>query len=398
MARIPLRWISWLTGIAVVVAIGWSFTPQSVSVEVARVSRGPLAVTVDEEARTRVHDRYIVSAPVPGYLTRIAYRPGAVVRAGQSVARVLPAPPGPIDARTRSQLEARVEAAVDALRQTRTHVESARAALAQATRDFERLRQLERDRAIAPQEVEGARTRQQVADADVNAALAGADVAEHDLEAARAALVAADGARPAGRITDIRAPREGAILRVFEQSERVVSAGTPLLEIGDPSALEIVADLLSTDAVQIKVGAPVRIDGWGGPTINGSVVRVDPAGFLKVSALGIEEQRVRVTIDFADPPEAWSQLGHDYRVIVHVVIWKADDALTTPISALFRKGDDWAMFAIENGRARTTIVKIGHRNNRVAEVLGGLSGGTEVVLHPSDRIADGVKVVQRDIR
>ena len=128
------------------------------------------------------------------------------------------------------------------------------------------------------------------------------------------------------------------------------------------------------------------------------VVRVDPAGFLKVSALGIEEQRVRVTIDFTDPPEAWSQLGHDYRVIVHVVIWKADDALTTPISALFRKGDDWAMFAIENGRARTTIVKIGHRNNRVAEVLGGLSGGTEVVLHPSDRIADGVKVVQRDIR
>jgi HlyD family secretion protein len=149
--------------------------------------------------------------------------------------------------------------------------------------------------------------------------------------------------------------------------------------------------------VQIKVGAPVRIDGWGGPAIAGKVVRVDPAGFLKVSALGIEEQRVRVTIDFADPPEAWSRLGHDYRVIVHVAIWSADDALTVPVSALFRKGDDWAVFSVENGRAHTTVVRIGHRNNRIAEVLAGLSAGTQVVVHPSDRIGDGTRVSQRRI-
>ena len=147
--------------------------------------------------------------------------------------------------------------------------------------------------------------------------------------------------------------------------------------------------------MQIAIGAPVRIDGWGGPAIKGKVVRIDPAGFLKVSALGIEEQRVRVTIDFADPPEAWSRLGHDYRVIVHVAIWSADDAVTVPVSALFRKGEDWAVFAVEGGRARTTPVKIGHRNNRVAEVLAGLAAGAEVVLHPSDRISDGTKVVQR---
>jgi HlyD family secretion protein len=158
-----------------------------------------------------------------------------------------------------------------------------------------------------------------------------------------------------------------------------------------------VADLLSSDAVQIKVGAPVRIDGWGGTPIQGRVVRIDPAGFLKVSALGIEEQRVRVTIDFADPPEAWSRLGHDFRVIVHVVTWSADDALTVPVSALFRKGDEWALFAIENGRAHTTIVKIGHRNNRLAEVIGGVSQGAQVVVHPSDRITEGSRIAQREV-
>jgi len=187
-------------------------------------------------------------------------------------------------------------------------------------------------------------------------------------------------------------------LKIIQDSEAVVLPGAPLVDIGDPFDLEVVADLLSIDAVQIKVGAPIRIDGWGGPTIRGKVVRVDPAGFLKVSALGIEEQRVRVTIDFVDPPETWSQLGHDYRVIVHVVIWSADDALTVPVSALFRKGDEWAVYAIDNGHAEIKIVKIGHRNNRLAEVLAGLPGGTEVVLHPSDRISDGTRVAERQIR
>jgi HlyD family secretion protein len=177
----------------------------------------------------------------------------------------------------------------------------------------------------------------------------------------------------------------------------VVLPGTPLVDIGDPLDLEVVADLLSTDAVQIAIGAPVRIDGWGGPAIKGKVVRIDPAGFLKVSALGIEEQRVRVTIDFADPPEAWLRLGHDYRVVVHVSIWSAEDVLTLPVSALFRKGDDWAVFVVDNGRVRATVVKIGHRNNRAAEVLSGLSGGERVVVHPSDRISEGTKVTQREV-
>jgi HlyD family secretion protein len=193
----------------------------------------------------------------------------------------------------------------------------------------------------------------------------------------------------------VLAPASGRVLKIIQDSEAVVPPGAPLVDIGDPLDLEVVADLLSTDAVQIKPGAAVRIDGWGGAAIRGNVVRIDPAGFLKVSALGIEEQRVRVTIDLVDSPQVWSKLGHDYRVVVHVIIWSAEDALTVPISALFRKGEDWAVFAIVSGRALTTIVKIGHRNDRVAEVLDGLSSGAQVVAHPSDRIVDGNRVAPR---
>ncbi len=165
---------------------------------------------------------------------------------------------------------------------------------------------------------------------------------------------------------------------------------------GDPADLEVIADLLSTDAVQIRVDAPVRIDGWGGPPLQGRVIRVDPAGFVKVSALGIEEQRVRATIDFVDSPEIWSRLGHDYRVIVHVTVWSADDVLSVPVGALFRQGDQWAVFAVKDGRASTTVVTIGHRNGRMAELLSGLSAGDRVILHPSDRIKKGVRVSERE--
>lgn len=196
----------------------------------------------------------------------------------------------------------------------------------------------------------------------------------------------------------IRAPVTGRVLKIAQDSETVVLAGTPLVDIGDPIDLEVVADLLSTDAVQITQGSPVTIDGWGGLPIRGKVTRVDPAGFLKVSALGIEEQRVRTTIDLLDKPEVWSRLGHDYRVIVHVQIWQGSDVLTVPIGALFRRGNEWVVYAVKGRRARATSVEIGHRNAQVAEVLSGLSSGDRVVLHPSDRIRDGSTVAQRETR
>jgi HlyD family secretion protein len=188
------------------------------------------------------------------------------------------------------------------------------------------------------------------------------------------------------------------VLKLIQESEAVVPAGAPLIEIGNPLELEIVAELLSTDVVQIPPDALVHIDGWGGPPVEGRVKRIEPAGFLKVSALGIEEQRVRTIVDFVGPPAAWKQLGHDYRVIVHVVIWNGEDVLTVPVGALFRVGDDWAVFADVRGKARTTLVNIDHRNNRLAEVVSGLSEGTRVVLHPSDRVTDGMRISQRTVQ
>lgn len=213
---------------------------------------------------------------------------------------------------------------------------------------------------------------------------------ERDIATARMIDPSTDGA-PSGTgcCVRIRAPASGRVLRIIQQSEAVVVAGTPLVEIGDPLDLEVVADLLSTDAVRIKVGAPVRIVGWGGPPLRGRVTRVEPEGFVKVSALGIEEQRVRTIIDFLDPQEAWSALGNQFRVIVHVARWNADSVLTVPL------GDGWAVFRASDGRAHATAVTIGNRSDRVAEVLAGLSAGDRVVLHPSDRVRDAAAIVER---
>ncbi len=198
-----------------------------------------------------------------------------------------------------------------------------------------------------------------------------------------------------GCCIEIRAPVTGRVLKRIQESEAVVPAGTPLIEIGDPQDLEIVAELLSTDAVQVRAGQPVHVDGWGGPAVEGRVKRVESSGFLKVSALGIEEQRVRVIIDFTGPPRLWATIGHDFRVIVHVVIWKGDNVLTVPVGALFRVNGKWAVFKVRDGRTSTAEVTIGHRNNLVAEVLSGLAPGDSVIPHPSDRIRDGARVAAR---
>jgi HlyD family secretion protein len=394
MTRIRTRWVAWLGGGAVIAAIGWSFVPKPVSVDVTRVTRGPLVVTVDEEARTRVRDRYTVSAPVTGYLTRIAYRPGAVVRSGQPVARIVPAPSAPIDTRTRSQLEARLEAVLDALRQARTRVESTRAAFAQARRESGRQEQLVKGGAVSPQEAENAHLREQLADADVKAALAGVDVAEHDVEAARAALQASESPRPTvGRIMDVRAPHAGSILRVFEESERVVPAGAPLLEIGEPSSLEIVADLLSTDAVNASPGGRVIVDRWGGEgALTGRVRLVEPSSFTKVSALGVEEQRVNVVIDVTDPPATWQRVGDRFALEARVVIWECPDVLKVPVGTLFRRGDQWAVFKVVGNRAIAQMIRIGHQNSSDAEVLDGLGASDLIIVHPSERVSNGTRV------
>ena len=412
MSAIWLKRAGWTAAAVVVVGgIIWLAWPAPVGVDLATVVRRPMEVTADDDGKTHVRHIYTVSAPVAGKVLRISHpmgeqgpsiHVGDQVTANETVVALMqPTPPSFIDIRSHDQLQAEVIAADAAIQQQEAEVRRLEAALDFSRTEFQRAQTLSRTQTISAQAFDRAKFDVATNEAALASAKAQVDVRRSLRTSLAARLIDPTNVAPS---TDsaccvrVLAPATGRVLKIIQDSEAVVLPGAPLVDIGDPLDLEVVADLLSTDAVQIKVGAPVRIDGWGGPTIQGRVVRVDPAGFLKVSALGIEEQRVRVTIDFANPPEAWSQLGHDYRVIVHVVIWSADDALTVPVSALFRKGDEWAVYTVDNGRAQTKVVKIGHRNNRLAEVLAGLPAGTQVVLHPSDRIGEGARVAERHIR
>jgi HlyD family secretion protein len=409
----PANWTKRIIGGVVVglVAAGliWFAWPRPLPVDLATIVRGPIEVTADDDGKTHVRHIYTVSAPVAGKVLRISHpmgEQGPSVHVGDQmtanetvVALMQPTPPSFIDVRSHDQLEAEVIAADAAIQQQEAEVRRLGAALDFSRTEFQRAETLARTQTISAQAFDKAKFDVATNEAALASAKAQVDVRRSLRVSLAARLIDPTNISPladSACCVRVIAPATGRVLKIIQDSEAVVLPGAPLVDIGDPLDLEVVADLLSTDAVQIKVGAPVRIDGWGGSTLRGKVVRVDPAGFLKVSALGIEEQRVRVTIDFVDLPEAWSQLGHDYRVIVHVAIWSADDALTVPVSALFRKGDNWAVFAVDNGGARTTVVKVGHRNNRLAEVLAGFPAGTQVVVHPSDRIVDGVRVTQRD--
>jgi HlyD family secretion protein len=361
-----------------------------------------MEVTVDDEAKTEVRHVYTMSAPIAGKVLRISppHHVGDQVAKDETVVAVMqPATPSFHDVRTHEELLAALGAAEAAVTFAEAEVKRLEAALAYSRTELERAEKLAKTGAISQGDLDKARF-----EVDTNEAALSSAKAQVEVRRNEQAMIQARHGQPADDVTQsdpacciqLRAPVSGSILKIVQESEGMVQPGAPLVEIGDPLDLQVVADLLSTDAVQIRPGAPVRIDGWGGPTLQGKVTRVDPAGFLKVSALGIEEQRVHTEIDLVDPPETWSQLGHDYRVIVHVTSWRDDNALNVPVAALFRKGDDWAVYLAKDGRARTTVVKIGHRNSRVAEVESGLSEGDRVVLHPSDRVGDGVAVRERN--
>jgi HlyD family secretion protein len=387
----------------------WFAWPQPISVDLAAVMRGPMEVTVDDEAKTRVRHIYTVSAPIAGKVLRISHPFGAqgtsmhvgdLVTANETVVAIMqPTTPSFIDVRSREELQAAVAAAEAAVTLAAAEVRRIEAALDFSNGELRRAEALARTDTISAKALDKAKFDVATNEAALASAKAQLEVRRSERASVAARLIDPSSVTPQSNSTcciQLRAPVTGRVLKIIQDSETVVPAGAPLIEIGDPADLEVVAELLSTDAVQIKPGSPVRIDGWGGSQIQGRVTRVDPAGFLKVSALGIEEQRVRTTIDFVDSPEAWSRLGHDYRVIVHIAIWNAEAVLSVPVGALFRKGEDWAVFAVKDGRARATLVKIGHRNNRTAEILSGLSEGDRVVLHPSDRIKEGVAISERE--
>ncbi|TIS55840.1 HlyD family efflux transporter periplasmic adaptor subunit [Mesorhizobium sp.] len=380
----------------------WFAWPQPVPVDLATLTKGPMEVTIDDEAKTRVRHVYTVSAPIAGDVLRISppRHVGDRVTKDETVMAVMqPTLPGFHDARTHEELRSALAAADAAVNLAAAEMRRIDAALAFSRTELSRAEALARTEAISLKTLDGARFDVETNEAALASAKAQLEVRRNERDSVAARLGEQSGSAPdPACCIQLRAPMTGSVLKILQESEGVVPAGAPLIEIGDPLDLEIVADLLSSDAVRIQQGASVWIDGWGGPPVQGRVSRVDPAGFTKVSALGIEEQRVRTTIDFTDPPAKWSALGHDYRVIVHVTVWKADNVLTVPVGALFRQGDDWAVFSLRDGRARATIIKIGQRSNRIAEVLSGLAAGARVVLHPSDRVTDGVAVAEREIR
>ena len=369
--------------------------PTTVPVELGAVSRGPLMVTVDEEGTTRVRDRFIVSSPVAGRVLRIELEPGDAVKRGQIVARVRAEAPPLLDERTRAEAQAAIDSARAALGRARAEEQRARATLAQLQRELTRIRELAQNRIVAPQELEAREAEAKGAEESVNAAVFAVQAATSEVQRAMARL-APPTPDAAGRVVTVTAPVDGVVLKRLRESESVVPPGDPLIEVGDPHRLEIVADLLSTDAVRVKPGARAIIEQWGGDKqLEARVRRIEPSGFTKISALGVEEQRVNVVLDFVDPAAAWTALGDAYRVEVRIVIWEAAAVLEVPTSALFREREKWAVYHVENGRARRVIVELGHQTGQEAEVVSGLSEGERVILHPGDTLSDGARVRER---
>lgn len=376
--------------------LGVALWPRSVVVELASVERGPLVVSVDEEGRTRVRDRFIVAAPVAGRVLRIELDPGDRVARGDVVARVQPESPALLDARTRAEAAAALEGAEASLGHARAEEQRARAALSHAQHELTRTRQLTAAGATATQHLDTREAEVTLASEAANAAAFAVRTASAEVARARARIATTVAAGAAGAVA-IRAPVDGVVLRRLRESESVVPAGEPLVEIGDPSQLEIVADLLSTDAVRVKPGARATIEQWGGDGALAAIVRrIEPSGFTKLSALGVEEQRVNVVLEFVDNGEdCAAPLADGYRVEARIVLWEARDVLRVPTSALFRDGARWAVYVASEGRARRTIVELGRQTGQQSEVTSGLSEGTSVVVHPGDLVHDGVRVASR---
>lgn len=383
-----------IAGAVVVAAFAWAFAPRPLPVEAAEVLRAAFEQTIDEDGKTRVRERYVISAPLAGRLARIRLDPGDPVSAGKPVAQLTPSAPALLDARTARELQERVGAAEAALKQARAEVARAEAAAAQAQADLARLRKLEAEGFVSAAAREQAELSARVHTRAVEAAAAAALGAEHNLAQARAALLRArevpEGVVRAGALPVV-SPIDGRVLRVLQESEAVVAIGTPLVEVADPEDLEIVVDVLSTEAIRIAPGARVRIES-GGLKLEGRVRRVEPGAFTKVSALGVEEQRVNVIVDFASSPAQWRRLGDGYRVDVRIVVLAKPDAVVAPVAALFRSDGDWAAFVVDQGRARLRRVKLGGRSALDAWVEAGLAPGERVIVYPSGSVVDGKRV------
>jgi HlyD family secretion protein len=394
MRRIIKRTLTILIGATAAVLIGLAFRPKPVEVDTARVGRGELQVTVDEDGETRAHDRFTLAAPIAGRLSRIEFHEGDEVSPDAILATISPVP---LDAREMAEIRARIQSSEARKREADELVARWESDHAQAGRDLNRAEQLAKDRIIAQQEVERAESKYTSTAKELEAAKFRLQAAVADVEREKAGLVSLETQQnEIGKLVSIRAPTRCRILRILEKSERVVPFGTPIVVLSNPKRIEIVVDVLSTDAVKIRLGAPVIIENWGDPKpLRARVRTIEPYGFTKVSALGIEEQRANVIADFIDSPD---RLGDGYRVDARIVIWENPNVLKVPASALFRVGEQWSAFVIANGHAHMTSVDVGHRNASEAEIIKGLDAGARVILHPANDLKDGTRVALRGLQ
>jgi HlyD family secretion protein len=404
-----MRWfkrlLTTLALLGVVGAIVYAFLPQPVPVDLGHVSRGPLRVTVDEDGKTRVKSRYTVSAPLNGRLQRLQLKPGQdlepgdEVREGDLLAVIEPANPELLDARASTEAEFRIRSARTAVERSEVELQKAETTLKFARNELQRLKTVATRDALTKQELEDAVLREQQRTAEQRAAQFAVQIAKYELNQAEAALLRTRPTEQSeGNAWNLRvvAPITGRVLRVMQESAGVVTPGTPLVELGDPQNLEVVVDVLSSDGVRIPPHAKVEFDQWGGEQpLHGIVRLVEPGAFTKVSALGVEEQRVNVIVDLLEAPAERPNLGDAYRVDARIVIWEEPEVLRTPTSSLFRDGEAWAVYCVREGTARLQRVKIGKRNGLDAQVLEGLTEGDTVIVHPSDRVIDGVAIIPR---
>ena len=377
-------------------AVVLALRPKPVPIDAATAVRGPLVVAIEEDGTTRVKDRFVVSAPVSGSLSRLALEPGDTVKEGDPLAEIAPATSPLLDERTRAEAEARLGAALSSLGQARAQVARAKVAEDLAVQELERSRRLAANGTISPQALEQAEFALRMRTEELSSATFGSKVAEEEVRIAKVTLGREGTNGRRDRHVDVLAPVSGRILRVHQKSAGIVQASAPLLEVGDPAALEVVVDLLTTDAVHVLPGTAVVIGGWGGETsVAGRVRRVEPSAFTRPSALGVDEQRVNVIVALLDPYERWSALADGYRVEARIVLWQGEQVLKVPQGAVFRRGEGWAVFRIESDIARLTPVTLGHRGERDVEIASGLGEGATVAVHPGDRVRDGVRVERR---
>ncbi len=383
---------------ALLAAIVWGLIPKPVEVETAKIEKTPLIVSVLEEGKTRIRHRFMISPPVAGFLNRLDLRAGAPIEAGKTVlATIRPQLASFLDPRARAETEARVQAAQASKMRSAAQVERARSALDLAEKDRDRSVTLKAKGAISAREWDAAENQVAVLSRELRAAEFAQQVAEFELTQAQAALQQAEN--PAAETAEpmkIVAPVSGYVLNVMEENARIAAAGMPIMEVGDPADLETEIELLSSDAVGVRPGAEVSIEQWGGDQpLRGKVAVIEPGGFTKVSALGVEEQRVKVRVEFVDPLPADHPLGDRFRVEARIITWRGSDVLQIPTGALFRRGGDWMTFVLDAGKARLTKVEVAHNNGTAAEIRSGLTQGQTVLLHPPDAVTDGAAVRAR---